>query len=42
MKDLCVFSSKTLLQVGDSHGFVYVAIIMLRHVPFVLVWILLP
>ena len=42
MKDLCVFSSKTLLQVGDSHGFVYVAIIMLRYVPFVLVWILLP
>jgi len=42
MKDLCVFSSKTLLQAGDSPGFVYVAIIMLRYVPFVLVWILLP
>ena len=42
MKELCVFSSKTLLQVGDSHGFFNVAIIMLRYVPFVLVCILLP
>ena len=42
IKELCVFSSKTLLQVGDSHGFVYVAISMLRYVPFLHVWIVLP
>ena len=41
IKELCLFSSKTLLhRVGDSCGFVYVAI-MLRYVPFVLVRILL-
>ena len=42
IKELCVFSSKTLLQVGDSHSFFNVAIIMLRYVPLILVWILLP